>query len=81
VNELLSAESSTSWEHIAPHLDAALSELGGTDRDVVLLRYFEKKTEIQKYELKFMKSAGLRLTATPNTHIVAVTITLTKEVV
>ena len=35
--------------------------------------------EIQKYELKFVKSAGSRLAATLNPHLAAVTITLTKE--
>jgi len=44
MNELLSAESDVSWEHIAPHLDAALCELSEPDRDAVLLRYFEKKS-------------------------------------
>ena len=34
---------------------------------------------IQKYELKFVKSADRRLAATLNTHITAVTLTLTKE--
>ena len=44
MNELLSAGSDVSWEHIAPHLDAALGELSEPDRDAVLLRYFEKKS-------------------------------------
>src|SRR6266571_2443249 len=44
MNELLSAEPETVWEHIAPHLDAALGELGETDRDAVLLRYFANKS-------------------------------------
>jgi len=44
MNELLSAGSDMSWEHIAPHLDAALGELSEPDRDAVLLRYFEKKS-------------------------------------
>jgi hypothetical protein len=35
--------------------------------------------EIQKYELKFVKSADRRLAATLKTHIAAVTVTLTKE--
>jgi hypothetical protein len=34
---------------------------------------------IQKYELKFVKSTDRRLAATLNTHIAAVTVTLTKE--
>jgi hypothetical protein len=37
------------------------------------------EAEIQKYELKFVKSADRRLAATLKTHIAAVTITLTKE--
>ena len=35
--------------------------------------------EIQKYELKFVKSAERRFAATLRTHIAAVTLTLTKE--
>ena len=35
--------------------------------------------EIQKYELKFVKSAGRRLAATLNAHVAAVTIAFTKE--
>ena len=34
---------------------------------------------IQKYELKFVKSADRRLAATLNTHVAAVTFTLTEE--
>jgi hypothetical protein len=37
------------------------------------------EAEIQKYELKFVKSADRRLAATLNTHIATVTITFTKE--
>src|SRR5947207_12100440 len=44
MNELLSAETDTIWEHIAPHLDAALGELSEADRDALLLRYFERKS-------------------------------------
>lgn len=44
MNELLSAESDVSWEHIAPHLDDALGELNEVDRDALLLRYFENKS-------------------------------------
>jgi hypothetical protein len=35
--------------------------------------------EIQKYELKFVKSADRRFAATLKTHIAAVTVTLTKK--
>lgn len=44
MNELLGCEADASWEHIAPHLDAVLDGLNGSDREVMLLRYFEKKT-------------------------------------
>ena len=44
MNQLLSAESEISWDAIAPHLDAALSELNEADHDALLLRYFEKKS-------------------------------------
>jgi len=44
MNELLSDEPNAVWEHIAPHLDAALGELGEADRDALLLRYFERKS-------------------------------------
>jgi RNA polymerase sigma factor (sigma-70 family) len=32
------------WERLAPLLDDALAELGGTDRAALVLRYFENKT-------------------------------------
>jgi RNA polymerase sigma factor (sigma-70 family) len=35
---------STGWEQIAPLLDAAMGALGETDRNAVLLRYFENRT-------------------------------------
>ena len=44
MNELVATESDPAWELIAPHLDAALSELREADRDAVLLRYFENKS-------------------------------------
>ncbi len=44
MNELISGESDVTWEHIAPHLDTALGKLSEADRDVVLLRYFERKS-------------------------------------
>jgi radical SAM superfamily enzyme YgiQ (UPF0313 family) len=49
--------------------------------DVVVLgsglRTLER--EIQKYELKFVKSADRRYAATLNTHITSLTVTLTKD--
>ncbi|MEY2467201.1 MAG: hypothetical protein QOD03_1722 [Verrucomicrobiota bacterium] len=44
MNELLSAEPNIVWEHIAPHLDAALGELSEPDRGALFLRYFERKS-------------------------------------
>ena len=44
MNQLLSNEPDASWDQIAPHLDAALGELSDSDRDAVLLRYFERKS-------------------------------------
>jgi RNA polymerase sigma factor (sigma-70 family) len=44
MNDLLSTGLDASWEHIAPHLDAALGELSEPDRDALLLRYFEKRS-------------------------------------
>lgn len=38
------ADTHAAWDEIAPHLDAALSELPDADRDAVLLRYFENKS-------------------------------------
>jgi hypothetical protein len=49
--------------------------------DVIVLGSGLKRLEqdIQKYELKFVKSADRRFAATLKTHIAAVTVTLTKE--
>jgi len=44
MNELLSPEPDLVWEHLAPHLDAALGELSDVDRDTLLLRYFQRKS-------------------------------------
>ncbi len=44
MHELLSAEDAAAWERIAPLLDAALGGLSEPDRDVLLLRYFERKS-------------------------------------
>jgi RNA polymerase sigma factor (sigma-70 family) len=44
MNQLLAAGTDASWEAIAPHLDTALGELNETERDAVLLRYFERKS-------------------------------------
>jgi len=44
MNQLLAAEPEASWEAIAPRLDDALGKLNDTERDAVLLRYFERKS-------------------------------------
>jgi RNA polymerase sigma factor (sigma-70 family) len=44
MTELLSPESESSWQAIAPQLDAALDELGEADRDALVLRYFYKQS-------------------------------------
>jgi RNA polymerase sigma factor (sigma-70 family) len=44
MNELLAGESDAPWAQIAPHLDAALADLRESDRDALLLRYFEGKS-------------------------------------
>ena len=37
-------ESTANWEQIAPQLDQALAQLSDTDRDALLLRFFERRT-------------------------------------
>jgi len=44
MNELLADEPEAVWKNIAPHLDDAIAELGHSDRDALLLRYFERKS-------------------------------------
>jgi RNA polymerase sigma factor (sigma-70 family) len=44
MNELHAGELAPLWENIAPQLDAALGRLSDTDRDAILLRYFEGKS-------------------------------------
>ncbi|HEX9047639.1 MAG TPA: RNA polymerase sigma factor, partial [Verrucomicrobiae bacterium] len=44
MNELSVTEPDASWAQIAPHLDAALGTLSESDRDAVVLRYFEEKS-------------------------------------
>ncbi|MCW5558303.1 MAG: sigma-70 family RNA polymerase sigma factor [Verrucomicrobiae bacterium] len=38
------ADAEAVWDQIAPHLDAALGQLDEPDRDVLLLRYFERQS-------------------------------------
>jgi hypothetical protein len=39
-----SSEKEPAWQELGPQLDAALAQLSATDRDALLLRYFERKT-------------------------------------
>src|SRR5205085_4854665 len=36
-------QTDSTWEHIAPFLDEAMARLGDTDRNAVVLRFFENK--------------------------------------
>jgi RNA polymerase sigma factor (sigma-70 family) len=51
MNELIPTAPDVSWEQIAPHLDTALGELADTDRDAVLLRYFERKSATEMAQI------------------------------
>ncbi len=44
MNQLLPSSQDTTWNQIEPQLDEALSDLSETDRQAVLLRYFERKS-------------------------------------
>lgn len=39
----LSSESPDDWKEVSPHLDTAMSELAGSDRDAIVLRYFQNQ--------------------------------------
>jgi RNA polymerase sigma factor (sigma-70 family) len=43
MNESPSDKPEIAWEEIAPHLDAALEDLGELDREALMLRYFQNK--------------------------------------
>ncbi len=43
MNETPSTALDVDWELVAPHLDEALGELGGPERDALLLRYFKNQ--------------------------------------
>ncbi|MCI0747067.1 MAG: sigma-70 family RNA polymerase sigma factor [Verrucomicrobia subdivision 3 bacterium] len=47
MNPLDSNDSDTLWEQIAPRLDEALAQLSAIERDVILWRYFERRTAEQ----------------------------------
>jgi RNA polymerase sigma factor (sigma-70 family) len=44
MNESQSDQPGDLWERIAPQIDAALGELSRSDRDAILLRYFQNKS-------------------------------------
>ena len=44
MNELPSNDHTPEWEHVAPHLEAAMGDLSEPDRDALLLRFFERKS-------------------------------------
>jgi RNA polymerase sigma factor (sigma-70 family) len=44
MTEFLASDSHETWAQVAPYLDAALGELSESDRDAILLRYFEGKS-------------------------------------
>lgn len=48
----INADTEAVWEQLAPHLDEAMQSLGETDRDAILLRYFEQSD---------LRSVGLAL--------------------
>ena len=47
MNHLDANDSETLWGHIAPCLDEALAQLSAIERDVILWRYFERRTAEQ----------------------------------
>jgi len=51
MNELISAGPNSSWDIVAPQLDALLDDLNEPDRNALLLRYFEKKSAVEMSEI------------------------------
>jgi RNA polymerase sigma factor (sigma-70 family) len=47
MNHLDANDSQVLWQQIAPHLDEALAQLSVIERDVILWRYFERRTAEQ----------------------------------
>jgi RNA polymerase sigma factor (sigma-70 family) len=47
MNESTHAPAAASWQEIAPHLDALIGKLAESERDAILLRYFEKKSAVE----------------------------------
>src|SRR5436190_117236 len=46
MSETHSNQTESAWEQVIPHLDAALGALSPSDRDAILLRFFEKKSTL-----------------------------------
>ena len=44
MNALTTPDVGPAWEQLAPHLDDAIGQLNEADRDVLLLRYFQRKS-------------------------------------
>jgi RNA polymerase sigma factor (sigma-70 family) len=58
MTEMFSNEPDAPWEKIAPELDGALRELDETDRDALMLRYFERKSAREMAQLLDMSDAA-----------------------
>src|SRR5437763_12426274 len=44
MNEMNSTDPNVLWEHVASRVDQLMNELSESDRDVVLLRFFQRKS-------------------------------------
>ena len=51
MNEPQNHDADDAWKNIAPQLDATLVELNETDRDAIMLRYFQRKTAEEMAEI------------------------------
>lgn len=58
MSDLFSCEPDAPWEDIAPVLDDALADLNESDRDAVMLRYFERKSAREMAERFGMSEAA-----------------------
>lgn len=58
MNDLLSSKPEVSWESIAPHFDKALAELCESERDALVLRYFERKSAREIAEILKISEAA-----------------------
>lgn len=57
-------ESSIAWEQLAPFLDEAMGQLCEIDRNAIVLRYFENKTNQEVAEALNLKSAAIHMRVT-----------------